>query len=216
MCSSKTFLDSTVSSNDENILVNGCSFLRADHPSNFKLGGVCIHFKQSLQLMNRNDLTNMKECFVTEINVNNEKKFFICLYSSPSQNHDKLEQFCTNFDLLFSNINDLHPTCSIALGDFNEKCSKWCASDKSNTACIELDNITITSDYSQMIDKATHYINGSSSCIDLIFSSNVNFKSLYETCHYNIFHGTLNFNIPHLPPYFREICKIAYSECIQK
>ena len=54
--------------------------------------------------------------------------------------------------------------------------SKWCASDKNNTAGIKLDNITITSTYNQMIDKPTHYNNGSSSCIDLIFSLNVNLK----------------------------------------
>ena len=137
--------------------------------------------------------------------------FFTCLSRSPSQGHDKLERFRTNFDLLFSNINNLHPTCSIVLGDFNAKCSKWCASDKNNTAGIELDNIT-TSGYNQMIGKPTHYINESSSCIDLIFSSNVNLtkncgveRSLHKTCHHNIIYGTLKFNIPLLPPYFREI-----------
>ena len=70
-----------------------------------------------------------------------------------------------------------------------------------------------------MIDKPTHYINESSSCIDLIFSSNVNLEqSLYETCHHNIIYGTTNFNIPLPPPYFREIWdyKNANTECIQK
>ena len=64
----------------------------------------------------------------------------------------------------------------------------------------------MTSGYNQMIDKPTHYINNSSSCIDLIFSTNVNLtkncrfeQSLYEKCH-----RTLNFNIPLPPPYFRE------------
>ena len=54
-----------------------------------------------------------------------------------------------------------------------------------------------------MIDKPTHYINESSSYIDLIFSWNVNLRknrgveqSLCETCHHNILNGTLNFNIP--------------------
>ena len=44
-----------------------------------------------------------------------------------------------------------------------------------------------------MIDKPTHYINESSSCIDLICSSNVYLakncgaeQSLYEKCHHNI------------------------------
>ena len=63
-----------------------------------------------------------------------------------------------------------------------------------------------------MIDKPTHYINESSSCIDLIFSSNVNLtkncgveQSHYEKCHHNIIYGTLNFNIPLPPPYYREL-----------
>ena len=67
----------------------------------------------------------------------------------------------------------------MVLGDFNAKCSKWFASDKNNTAGIELDNITTTFGYNQMIDKPTHYNNESSSCIDLTFSSNV---TLTKTC----------------------------------
>ena len=38
----------------------------------------------------------------------------------------------------------------------------------------------MTSGYNQMIDKPTHYINESSSCIDLIFSSNVNLTKIVE------------------------------------
>ena len=45
---------------------------------------------------------------------------------------------------------------------------------KNNPAVIELDNITTTSGYNQMTDKPTYCISESSSCIDLIFSSNVN------------------------------------------
>ena len=54
-----------------------------------------------------------------------------------------------------------------------------------------------------MFDKPTRFINESSPCIDLIFSSNVNLpkkcgveQSLYEKCHHSIIYGTLNFNIP--------------------
>ena len=174
-----------------------------------------------LPLIRRNVLTNIQDCLVTEINVNNEK----CLYRSPRQNHDVLERFCTNFDLPLPNINNLHPACSIVLCDFNAQCSKWCTSDKNNTAGIGLDNITMTSGYNQMIEKTTHFINESSSCIDLIFSSNVNFtkncgveQSFYEKCHHNIIYGTLNFNTPLPHPYFREIWdfKSANIVCIQK
>ena len=60
-----------------------------------------------LPLIRRNDLTNIKDCLVTEIDVSNEKCFFTCLYRLPSQSHEELERFCTNFDLLLSNINNI-------------------------------------------------------------------------------------------------------------
>ena len=44
-----------------------------------------------------------------------------------------------------------------------------------NTACLELGSITTTAGYSQMINKPTHVINQSSSCINLIFSSDTSF-----------------------------------------
>ena len=125
VCLSETFLDSTIPNDDVNIQINAYSLLRADHPNNIKRGGVCIYFKELLPLIRRNDLTNIKDCIETEINVNNEKCFFTCLYRSPSQSHDELERLSANFDFILSNINDLHPTCSIALGDLNVKCSKW-------------------------------------------------------------------------------------------
>ena len=124
VCLSETFLDSTIPDDDVNIQINGFSLLRADYPNNIKRGGVCIYFKESLPSIKRNDLTNLKDCLVTEINVNNEKCFFTCLYRSPSKNYDNLKHFCTNFDLLLSNINNLYLTYSMVLGDFNVKCSK--------------------------------------------------------------------------------------------
>ena len=65
------------------------------------------------------------------------------------------------------------------IGDFNAKCSKWCSSDNNNIAALEIDNITTTAGYCQLINKPTHFINGNSSCIDLIFSSNVSFTRNY-------------------------------------
>ena len=138
----------------------------------------------------------------------NEKCFFTCLYRSPSQSHEELESFCSNLDLLLSNINDQHPACSIIMGDFNAKYWKWCTTDKNNTAGLEIDSITTASGYSQTINKPTHFINKSSSCIDLIFSSNTSFVKnrlselpIYEKCS----HGTLNFHVPLPPPYYRDI-----------
>ena len=69
--------------------------VRADHPSNNKRGGVCIYFKQSLPLIRRGDLSTMQEAIMTEISEKNETYFFTCFYRSPSQSHDKFENFCS-------------------------------------------------------------------------------------------------------------------------
>ena len=93
ICLSETFLDSTVSQHDENIMINGYSLLRADHPSNSKRGGVGLYSKEHLPLIRRNELSILRECLVTEIIVDNEKCFFTCLYRFPNQNHEELENF---------------------------------------------------------------------------------------------------------------------------
>ena len=76
-----------------------------------------------------------------------------------------------------------------------------------------------------MTAKPTHYINGSLSCVGLIFSSSINLTRNCkieqlpdEICHHKIIYETLDFYIPHSPPYFREIWdfKNANIESIQK
>ena len=111
-----------------------------------------------------------------------------------------------------SNINDNHPTCSIIISDFNAERSKWCNSDKCNRAGIELHNITTSAGYSQLINEPTNFVNKTSFCIDLIFSSDLNItrncgieKTIHEKCHHDIIYGTLNFNVPLPPPYYRNL-----------
>ena len=78
VCLSETFLYSAIPNNDINIKINEYSSVRADHPNDIKRGDVCIFFKESLPLIRRNDLTNIEDCIVTEINVNNKKRFSTC------------------------------------------------------------------------------------------------------------------------------------------
>ena len=76
-----------------------------------------------------------------------------------------------------------------------------------------------------MINKPTHFINESSSCIDLIFSSNTSFVKncgselqIYEKYHHNFIYGASNFHVPLPPPYYRDIWDYnhANTESIQK
>ena len=74
-----------------------------------------------------------------------------------------------------------------------------------------------------MINKPTHFIIESSSCIGIIFSSNTIFElgkwtSDLRKMYHNIIYGTLNLNIPLPPPYYRDVwdSKHANTESIQK
>ena len=78
-----------------------------------------------------------------------------------------------------------------------------CLNDKYNEASLVLDTLTKTLEYSQMIDKPTNFINGTSSCINLIVSSNVNFnheckieQSVFDKYHHKMTFGKLNLKVP--------------------
>ena len=149
---------------------------------------------------------------------------FLYLYRSSSQNDDEPETLCSDLAFLLNNINKFQPSYSFLLGDFNAKHSKWSSADKNNKAGIVLENITSTAGYNQVINKATHFTNLSSSYIDLIFASNTSYlttgieQSIYDKCHNNIIYGKLNFDLPLPPPYYRKTWdfKKANTEAIQR
>ena len=70
-----------------------------------------------------------------------------------------------------SNINSHNLAVSVVTGDFNGKCSKWYSFDTNDNIGKELDTVTSTADYTQIIDKSTHFTNYSSYCNDLILDS---------------------------------------------
>ena len=103
-------------------------------------------------------------------------------------------------------IHNELPICSVIPGDLNARCSKWCNKDISNSVGHEIDTLTSSAEYKQIINKPTHIVNNSSSCTDLIFCNNLNLfsnygvdLSLFEKCHHNIIFGKINIRIL-LPP----------------
>ena len=134
-----------------------------------------------------------------------------CLYRSPSQNRENLSQnqsICGSLDILMNNVNSFNPAISIITADFNGKCSKWYSFDTSDNIGKELDTTTLTAGYTQIIGKPTHFTKHSSSCTDLIFTSNPSIlvdsgikKSLCSSCHHNIIYGKIDFEVPLPPPH---------------
>ena len=122
ICLSETFLNSSIQTNDDRISIDGYNLIRADHPSDSKRGGVCIYYKEHIPLIKRDDICTLDNCLVTEIRLKGEKCFLTCVYRSPSQNHDKFEDFCTKFYLVMCSINNELPLCSVITGDFYGRC----------------------------------------------------------------------------------------------
>ena len=65
---SENYLDSTISSNDNNLLTPGYDFYRVDHQSNVKCGGICIYYKNCLPLKVAN-IQYLQKCINSEMKV---------------------------------------------------------------------------------------------------------------------------------------------------
>ena len=96
------------------------------------------------------------------------------MYHSPSQSHDEFENFCIKFNILLSKKNDELPICSVVTGGFNARSPRWWKNDITNFEGKEIDFLTSSTGYIQIVDKPTHVIDKSKSCIDLIFCTKQN------------------------------------------
>ena len=204
ICLSETFLNSSIQSDDNRIKLDGHNLIRSDHPSDSKRGGVCIYYKEHIPLIKRDDICTLGNCLVTEIHSQNEKCFLTCIYRSPSQNHEEFQNFCAKFDTRLNNINDEFPISSVVTGDFHARNSRWWKNDITNSAGLELDSLTSSAGYTQIMDEPTHAVNSSMSCIDLIFCTNLNVISkhgvdvtIFDKWHHDIIYGKTNIRVPY-------------------
>ena len=211
---SETYLNNSIS--NEAISLEGFSndVFRSDHPSNGKRGGVCLYYKENMTIKQRIDLQTISECVVAEITSGRKKMFLVVLYRSPSHTSQEFGDFLDGFETMVTKIKDTKPHCLIITGDFNCKSIKWWADGDENAEGIELNELTDSLDLSQLIDKPTHFLENSESCIDLIFTDQPNLflnsgthPSLFESCHHDIIHGSVNLNIPSPPPFKRRVWK---------
>ena len=98
ICFSETYLDSSILSENGNLELPGYNLVRADHPSNTKIGGVFIYYHNSLPLKVI-DIQLLNECINFKIRISGKLYCFLCLYRSLSQTRDILETFADNFEL---------------------------------------------------------------------------------------------------------------------
>ena len=210
ICLSETYLDSSILHDDDNIQIAGYIPYRGDHPLNVKRGGVCIYYKISLPLKIKNILY-LQECINSEIKIKDKLCNFITLYRSPNQSQDDFESFINNFELNLDSAMVNNPFLTVVLGHFNAKTSLWYKNDITTYEGSQIDSATSQFGLEQIIKKPTHIIGDSSSCIDLIFTTQPNLvmesevhSSLHSNYHHHITFAKFSLRIHYPPPYERE------------
>ena len=126
---SETYLDSRISSGNDNLELPAYNLVRADNPTNSKRGGVCIYYHNFLPLKVI-DIQILNECISFEIRISTKLCSFLCLYRSPSQTQDIFETFADNFELTFDSVINKNQFFIVALDDFNAKTTNWYKNDK--------------------------------------------------------------------------------------
>ena len=104
-----------------------------------------------------------------------------------------------------------NPFLMTTIGDFNAKSKNLYSQDKTSFEGKTIERKTSQFGLYLLINEPTHLLENSSSCIDLIFTSQPNLvvesvvhPSLYSNCHCQIVFAKFNLMISYPPPYSRE------------
>ena len=113
----------------------------------------------------------------------------------------------SSFEDLIYEITPSNPLFYITLEDFNARSPTWWDDDKISIEGTRFDALSSFHGLHQLIKEATHLIENSASCIDLIFTNQPNLvldsgvhPSLHPNCHHQIAYCKLNLNIKFPPP----------------
>ena len=127
-------------------------------------GGICVYVKENLFAKRRNDLEPQDiECVWIEISLNRKKMLIGTFYRPPTSPASTLTSIETSIGLACdTNISDI-----LIVGDFNLDVLKRASGNKINSICYQFNLYNL-------IEEPTHFFADSSSCIDLILTSNKN------------------------------------------
>ena len=113
-------------------------------------------------------------------------------------------------ELNLGTLSQKNPFLVVAIGNFNPKSKSWYINDSTTSQGNVLENITSQFGLQQFIKEPTHILDDSSSCIDLIFTSQPNliiesgvYPSLHPNCHHQV--------VYYPPQYYREVWHYKYA-----
>ena len=144
------------------------------------------------------------------------------LYRSPNQLHVIFETIVDSLELKLDTTDNNNPHLIFILGNFNTKSSNWYKHDKTTNESSKIEAITSQFGLKQLIQEPTHILSNSSSCINLVFTSQSNLvmeagvpSLLHENCHHQLVYAKFNLKVWHPPPYEREIWHYQHANIDQ-
>ena len=109
----------------------------------------------------------------------------------------------------------------VVIADLNAKSQNWYPLDRTTYEGNIIETITSHFGLHQLIHDPTHILEKSSSCIDLIFTSQPNMvvnsgvhSSLHANCHHQIVFAKFDLKVYHPPPYEHEVWHYQEADAI--
>ena len=162
ICLSETYINSEIPSDDENLEIAGYNLV-------VKITHLIVNVVESLFTIKAHSYFDyLQELISFELKIGGKCCKFSCLYRLPSQTQDEFETFLKNFKLTLDKIHENNPFMTVVLGDFN---ANYCRADITSLKGSKIYTITSSYGLNQLIQEPTHILNLSSSCTELIFTS---------------------------------------------
>ena len=179
----------------------GYNLIRADKPNNLKRGGVCTYYRETLpvKIINVNILN---ECLVCELSFGSRCVCLVSICRTPGQSSNECNTFLLNLEQLITYLNSIKPHMLLVTGDFNVRSSGWWSDDTDTIEGTQLKSVTSYYGLYQMINEPTYILPSSASCIDLIFTNQLNLvinrgvhPLLHQNCHHQIIFAHINLKV---------------------
>ena len=123
------------------------------------------------------------------MNEESQERFVsFCLFITSFNKPDEFGKFLENLELSMDHVVDKNPYMVVVPGDFNVKPISRFVNDVINIERSKIDILTASFGFNQVINKLTHILNNSSSCIDLIVTlqSNQVIESGVHSSHHQL------------------------------
>ena len=120
ICLSKSYLDSSITCDNDDLNIKGYNLYRADHPNNVKGDGVSANIRESLPVR---CLSNayLQNVLYWKFLLITKRGYVVSLYRSPSQTPVEFEPYINNFEKLIIDIYSRKADFVLVIGDINVK-----------------------------------------------------------------------------------------------